>query len=431
MKYQSRYSSNRNLENGAFQVVHLPAPLKGGHRPYISLKRTALSPLEGGREVKRLNDFLIFYFFLFTFSLILLSCGKKETTETEVPLRPVRYGKIIKSGGEASHTFSGTAQSSKEAKLSFKVNGTINNIPVKVGDRVRQGQVIATLDAIDYSVQYDQSVAQLKSSQTQIKSAEAQLISSKSTFERVEKLYENNSVPLSEFEQAKTGYEAAQSQYNAAVAQVTASQKQVESAKNQVSYARLTAPFSGVVTAVNVEENELVGSGNVVAVLTAESRPEVSVGIPEIFISQIKRGQKIDIHFSIIPNKIFKGTVSEVGFSTGQGATYPVTVQIDNPTADMRPGMAANVTFHFGEKKKGKSFLVAPVKAVGEGVDGHFVFLLKENGNHHLAKKHKIEIGELLETGFEIRDGLQEGDLVATAGLKSLLDDMEVKLMEE
>ncbi len=363
--------------------------------------------------------------------LVMTACGKKETTDTSPPLRPVRFGTITQSGGEASHTFSGTAQSSKEAKLSFKVNGTINQIAVKVGDRVKKGQTIASLDAIDYSVQYDLAVAQLKSAETQIKSAKAQLINSRSAFQRVEKLYENNSLPLSEFEQAKTGFEAAESQYNAAVAQVTASQKQVESAQNQVNYARLTAPFSGIVTAVEVEENELVGSGRVVAVLATETQPEVQVGIPEIFIASIRKGQTVDIQFSIFPNQVFKGTVNEVGFSSGQGATYPVSVQIDNPTEAMRPGMAANVTFHFGKKTDGKGRLVAPVKAVAEGVDGHYVFLLEKNDTSYTAKKQAVEVGDLLATGFEIKNGLNAGDLVATAGLKSLLDGMEVKLMKE
>lgn len=369
-------------------------------------------------------------FCLLILGICLTNC-KEKPQEKKVVLRPVRYGKVMTTGSANSQVFSGTAQSSKSSNLSFKVAGTINNLTVKVGDKVRTGQLIARIDAIDYSVQYDQAVAQLKSAETQIKSAETQLVTTKSAYERVEKLYENNSVPLSEYEQAKASYEAAQSQQTAALAQVTASQKQVEAARNQVSYARLTAPFSGIITNVMAEENELVGSGTPIATLSAERDPEVIVGMPETFIAQIKKGQHAHIEFSTIPNKKFEGTISEVSFSSNTGATYPVIVKIDNPTPAIRPGMAANVEFSLGKKQDTQTFLVAPVQAIGEGTTGNFAFVLNKEANGYAVKKQKVEVGNLLATGFEIKSGLNEGDLVATAGLKSLLDGMEVMLLEE
>ncbi len=364
-------------------------------------------------------------------SLSFLQCKEKKILQAEPGLRPVRYGKVIKTGSAETQIFSGIAQSNKASHLSFKVAGTIADLKIKVGDRVRRGQLIARLDALDYSVQYDQAVAQLKSAETQIKSAETQLVTTRSTYERIEKLYENNSVPLSEYEQAKASYEAAQSQQAAALAQVTASQKQVEAAKNQVNYARLSAPFSGIITAVNAEENELVGAGNPIAILSAEQNPEVMVGIPETFISRIKKGQIVTINFSAIPDTDFKGTISEVSFSSTTGATYPVIVKINEPSKDIRPGMAANVLFQFGEVGSNKQYLVVPVQAIGEGTEGNFVFVLNREDQTYRVKKQTIEIGTLLQSGFEIKNGLKEGDLVATAGLKSLLNGMEVKLLEE
>lgn len=381
--------------------------------------------------MNKISNIRLLAFICLSTSCLVFSCGTKEEAPSEETLRPIRYAKVLETGSEKDQTFSGTVQSSKEAQLSFKVNGTINQLKIKVGDRVRRGQVLASIDAIDYSVQYDQAVAQLKSAQTQVKSAESQRTNSQSNYQRVEKLYENNSVPLSEYEQAKTNYEAAQSQYDAALAQVTASQKQVESAGNQVRYARLQAPFAGVITTVNVEENELVGSGAPIATLSAEVEPEVIVGVPEIFIAKIKKGAKVDIHFSILSGETFEGIVSEVGFSAISGATYPVIVQIAKPSELIRPGMAATVSFHFGSATEEKQFLVAPVKAVGEGTDGNFVFVLEADQQVHKAVKRKVVIGDLLPTGFEIKDGLTAGELVATAGLKSLLDGMRVKLMEE
>ena len=124
--------------------------------------------------------------FLF-FCLLFTSCGEEKVVQVKEAIRPVRYTKVIKSGSASSNTFSGTSQSSKEAKLSFKVSGTLNKLNVKVGDRISRGQVIASLDAVDYSIERDQAVANLKNAETQIKAAETQRVTTKSTYQRLEK----------------------------------------------------------------------------------------------------------------------------------------------------------------------------------------------------------------------------------------------------
>lgn len=377
------------------------------------------------RKLKISKQF--FYGFII---LLFAACGEEKNEVVTETIRPVKYGKILMGGDALSETFSGSAQSSKESKVSFKVSGTLRRLNVKVGDIVRKGQLIAKIDPTDYSVQYQQSLANMKSTETQIKSAQTQLINSKATYDRIEKLYENNSVSISEFEQAKSGYEVAQATYDAALAQANASEKQVESAQNQVNYSTLVAPFSGVITMVNVEENELVPSGNPVATISAMNNPEISVGIPEVFISQVKKNQVVDISFSSILNKTFTGHVYEVAFSSLGGSTYPVTVRIDKPTEAIRPGMAADVHFNFSKSKGGTQKMVAPVAAVGEDSNGHFVFGLQKDGEHFLVKKRKIEIGDLTAAGFVVKAGLANGDMVATAGLNTLLDGMKVRLME-
>jgi len=362
--------------------------------------------------------------------LLFTACGEKEVPPVKESIRPVRFEKVIKSGMGSNTTFSGTCQSDKEAKMSFKVAGKLSKLNVEVGDKVRRGQVIAVIDAVDYSITYDQAVDQMKGAKTQQESAKTQRIANKSNYERVEKLYENNSVSVSEYEQAKAAYNVSVSQYEAAVSQVATAKKQVEAAKNQVGYTRLTAPFSGVITEVNASENELVGSGNPIATLSADGRPEVKVGIPETVIADIKKGQKVNIHFSTMPDRSFTGKVKEVAYSSNNTSTYPVIISINKPSSKIRPGMAASVTFSSDPAKAAKSAIIAPAKGVGQGPDGHFAFVIQKNGDGYNVKKTNLTIGESLPKGFEIKSGLKEGDMVATAGLNSLLDGLKVKLME-
>lgn len=364
---------------------------------------------------------------------LLISCGSKQEENQVKPIRPVRYGKVILSSGGQIQAFSGVAQSANEVNLSFKVAGTLNTMKVKLGDLVRKGQLIAQIDPADFSIQADQASASKKGAEANLKSAETQLIIAKSNYIRIEKLYENNSVPLSEFEQAKSNYETAQAQFEASQTQVTSSSKQLQTARNQVDYTRLTAPFTGIITNVAVEANELVNSGTPIAVLSEIGDPEVNVGIPENVISQIEPGQKVQVSFSVLEDQMFHGTVSEVGFAAGGAPTYPVIIQITDPSDKIRPGMATTVLFNFDNQVSNldKQYLTSPVPAIGEDSNGNFVFLLEPKGNNtYTAKKKAIKIGELLPQGFEVLEGLKVDDLVATAGLKSLLDGMEVKLLE-
>lgn len=375
------------------------------------------------------------------------SCSSEEITSETI--RPVRYAEVLKVTNGEERTFSGVAQSSKETNLSFKVGGKITSITVKTGDRVSKGQLIATLEQVDYEVQLEQAksqqesaLAQEKSAATQIKSAEANLIATRSAYNRIQKLYETNSVSLSEYEQVKASYDAAQAQYDAAVLQHEAAQTQVstavlqvEAANNQVSYTQLYAPFEGVITKLNVETNEMVGSGTVIGVLSTTARPEVSVGIPEAFIAKIKNGDNAIVTFSAIPAQNFKGVVDEVGYSPSSGSTYPIVLRIDNPSVAIRPGMAAGVSFVFENEKSAqnnKNVLLAPAKAIEESGGQTFAYVLTPSTkDNYTATKKKVTVGKLVKQGFIIKDGLKENDLVATAGLKFLSEGMTVKLLKE
>ncbi len=369
---------------------------------------------------------------LVTISLLLLcaSCGE-EPMETIKKIRPIKYATIQSSTGMESHTFSGVAKAQNETNLSFKVAGTLSSINVELGDRVSKGQLIATIDPADYNIQTKQAVSQKEGSIANAKAAETQLINAQATYDRVAKLYENNSVSLSEYQQAKSGLDAAQAQYEAANSQVSAADQQVQAADNQVSYARLVSPMNGVVTAVQVEANEIVNSGTMVAQISSVGRPEVEVGVPEIFINKIKKGQRVKITLPSSPGQEFQGIVDQVAYASGNAPTYPVIVEVDKSVEQIRPGMAANVAFLFPKNRDtSPAKMIVPVEAVGEDKQGNFVYVLKQKSEGvYAAEKKVITIGNLIPEGFELLNGLEEGDIVATAGLKSLMNGVEVKLL--
>ncbi len=354
-------------------------------------------------------------YFLLAIPVLLSACNSADTYEA-TPVRPVSYYQMELSALTGKAAFTGVTKSGQEAALAFKVGGVVEQLRVKNGQRVKRGQLIATLDPEDYALQVEQA-------NVQVKQAETSLNVARSTYERVERLYEGNSVSLSEFEQAKGNFEASE-------AQLAAAKQQVQAAQNQLNYTQLKAPFSGVISNLNVEEGELVGVGNPIALLDTEGKPEVEVGLADRYIGKVKQGLPVVIHLSAFPDQVFKGEVAEVSYSQGQSTTYPVRARFIDPKQDIRPGLSAEVEFDLSEEAAGPS-LVVPAKAVGEDAQGkRFVYRLNGAGDTLTVEQQFVELGELGPAGFVLVDGLSPGDRIATAGLSSLLTGMKVRLLE-
>ena len=244
----------------------------------------------------------------------------------------------------------------------------------------------------------------------------------KLSLNRVRSLYEKGSSSLSDFEAAKNAYKTAQQSHESAKRGVSIQQEQIR-------FGYLYAPEDGVVAAVNSEVDENVNPGDPVATLNAGRDMEITLGIPESVINGVKQNMAVDVDFSSLPNKKFKAKVTEIAPSVdANSSTYPVRVTIVNPSDEIKSGMAANITFDFGDNKNDKTILVVPANAVGEDSNGRFVFLVEETGEITKVKKQQIIIGNLTAEGFEITSGLKAGQKIATAGLQTLLDGQEVRL---
>ncbi len=348
-------------------------------------------------------------------ALTFVSCGKKGAPQ-EV-LRPVRYTQVAMMGNGIEKSFSGTASAGIQSNLSFKVSGTLTKRSVSVGDRVKKGELIAELDATDYVIQEKE----MKASFAQ---AQAKARNSKANYDRVKALYENDNV-------SKSDLDASRATLDSDKAGLSALQQKLDLAGRKTEYTKLTAPIDGVVGEVLAEVNENVNSGQTIVSIESEGDIKVIVGVPESFISVIKAGAGVSVSFPSLNSKSFKGTVSEVSYSIAGASTYPVSVVLDDPSDDVRPGMAANVTFKITNKKSRKESISVPASSVGQDIKGNFVFILKNVGQGvGSVHRRSIETYGLTNQGFEIKSGLNTGDLVITAGVSKLTDGMRVKFIQ-
>lgn len=352
--------------------------------------------------------------FLPALGLLLLSCGAEEKKE-ETTLRPVKYMEIGFLGGAESRTFSGTARTDKIINLSFRNSGIITQFDLKLGQNVQKGQLLAKLDNVQSRLAYEQSITQLNSAASQVNTAKLSL-------NRIRTLYEKGSTSLSDFEAAKNSFRNAEESYKSA-------KRGVEIQQEQINYGYIYAPEDGTIASVSAEIDENVSPGQAVAVLNAGTDMEITLGIPESIINGVHPNMDVVVDFTSIGEDQFKGRVSEVAPSVDANtSTYPVKVIVTDPSDAIKSGMAANVTFDFGDYDSSDNVLVVPAHAVGEDSNGRFVFLVEGEGQTAKVTKQGVQLGNLTAQGFEVTSGLSSGQRIAVAGLQTLLDGQEVRL---
>lgn len=349
--------------------------------------------------------------FLFAFG----SCGNGNEKQIQERYRPVKFQEISYSGIGQVRSFNGTARSDKEINLSFRTSGILTVLNIANGQSVKKGDLLARIDNSEAQLSLEQTISALSSSRANLNTAT-------STLDRTRTLFEKGSASLSDYENAKSSYASAKANYES-------SKRSVEIQQKQVGYGIIYSPSNGVIAAKNVENNENVSAGQIIAVLNAGSFMEVSLGLPENVINRVEQGMEVTATFPALQGKEYQGVVNEVSPSISEGsATYPVRIKLPGETSEVKSGMAAHIKFKFAEMNNGES-LIVPISAVGEDSKGNFVFIIKkESENVGIIKKQHFKVGVLSPIGFEVKSGLKAGQIVATAGLQTLLDGQKVSL---
>ncbi|MEO1368241.1 MAG: efflux RND transporter periplasmic adaptor subunit [Acidobacteriota bacterium] len=346
--------------------------------------------------------------------LLALGGCADDAPPTDPEPRTVRTTVVGGAETVRSRTFSGTSQSGQQSRLSFKVGGTISDLPIEVGDRLRRGQLVARLDAFQYELEVERADADLVRARAAERNAEA-------TYERTKELYADNNASRGDLDAARANAESA-------AAQTRAAEKLLELSRLQVSYTQLRAATDCSVANIDVEVNENVSSGSPVATVDCGTTLEVTASIPESLIGEMTEGMAASIRFDSLPDAAFSGVLTEIGSAPQGGAAFPITVSVDGDHPELRAGLAAELSFDF--QRRVDAVVLVPLSAVVRGQGGTFVFLAESTGAGDAARavRRDVSLGELTEGGLEVTAGLAPGDRVITAGVSKLYDGLDVRL---
>jgi multidrug efflux system membrane fusion protein len=351
--------------------------------------------------------------------LVVGACGKADAP-IEEQLRPVRYISVADASAFRDRSFSGTSKSSRESRLSFKVSGTVMSIPVQIGQRLNAGDLIAEIDSDSYILQVQQAQASLVEAQANDRKAAAD-------YQRAKGLYANDNASLNDLD-------AARAQAESSGAMVASAGKALEIARLNLSYTKLSADTECSIASLNIEVNENAQAGQQVAAVSCGDTYEITMNLPESLIGLVDNSTPVRISFSSIPNRQFKGEISEISVSSASGtAGFPVVIRIVETDPSLRSGLTANVTFQFDSAAASGAGVVIPVNAVISDPAGTFVFIASESGPEGEATvtRRPVEVGELSQYGIEVVDGLIVGDLVITAGISVIRPGQRVLVSAE
>ncbi len=270
----------------------------------------------------------------------------------------------------------GKIEPKTQVKVSADIMGKIVNLAVREGDRVKRGQLMLQLDDTQYRSTRDQAQAALSSARARKREADHALQVSNSSYQRQKALHEQKLLSPAEWDQANSLHEQAQVAAATASEEVARASAAVTAAEDNGRTCRFLAPFDGVVSALNVEEGEIVITGTMnnpgtqILVVSDLSRMLVRADVDETDVVDMGIAQKAKITVDAMPDTSYAGTVAEIGSTAKRNVTaavvegqtnFEVKVEFDHTVPEVRPGMTADVEIETATQIKA---LGVPIQAV-------------------------------------------------------------------
>jgi HlyD family secretion protein len=269
----------------------------------------------------------------------------------------------------------GKIEPKTQVKISADIMGKVTHLAVKEGDRVKKGQLLLQIDAVQRGADRVQARTALAAAKSRQRDAESKFKVTGSNYQRQKALYEQKLLSNAEWEQATSVYEAAREGATSAREDVSRLEAGLTAASDALSKTRIVAPIDGVVSALYIEEGEIVimgtmnNAGTQILTVSDLSRMVVKADVDETDVVDIRLGQKAKISVDAIPDTSYDGTVTEIGNTAKrnevgavEGQTnFEVEVTFDQNVPEVRPGMTADVEIETATHPKTNG---VPIQAV-------------------------------------------------------------------
>lgn len=344
--------------------------------------------------------------------------GCRDAGESAEVIRPVRVLRIGDLSEFRGRQFPGRAEAVQFVDLSFRVAGTLQTLPARLGQTVTEGEVIARIDDRDFVVRVTAAEAGLARARAELARAEEEFARATTAFERG---------AASEMEIVRT-----REARNVTAANLNSLEAELQTARDALADTALRAPFSGEISARFTENFEDIQARQPVLRLVDNSRIRFTVNIPEQMMYQLASVEEIRCEFEAFPGQVLIATVDEVQREADPiTRTFPITLVMDRP-ADLKilPGMSGRawVSRLRTESRNTDEFDLPPSAVRQKAGEQSFVWMIDEATG--VVSRRPVEIGRISPAGIRVR-GVALGDVVATAGAAFLRDGQRVRILAD
>lgn len=396
--------------------------------------------------------------------LVVINQKKKNAKPVEVRIEAVEKRDLV-----STVVASGQIQPRTKVNVSADVTGKIIRLAVKEGDMVTRGQFLLQIDPEQPTAALQRAEAQLASAKAQAAQSKANLLQAKSNYERQLSLQKTSplGVTAEQLEQLKTQTEVGEAQLEAANYSVEQSNAGVRDAKQALSRTTITAPMSGKVTRLVVQEGEVAIQGTLnkdaatLLTISDMSVLETKVKVDETEVARIAVGDSAVIQIDAFPDTNFVGKVVEISNSSTKGASaqtstdqavdYEVKVQLINAPVETRPDFSATARIVTDTKSQALSIPIIaltlrenqklanadsalPTSRNGEpkkdltkrDVEGVFVV-----GADNKVTFVPVKVGITGERHFEVVSGLKLGDRIVAGTYDAIRELKDATVVKE
>jgi RND family efflux transporter MFP subunit len=282
------------------------------------------------------------------------------------------------------------------------------------GDRVQNGQVLATIDDAQPRSAADQAKAALAVAENEVSAADSDLALAQATLKRYQELYDKKSVSPQEFDEIKARYQSAEARRDMTRAGKAQASAALTQAQTSLSYTQIRAPFSGVVTEKKADAGTLVSPGMPIFTLEDTRSFRLEVTVDETDIHLVHVGQIAPVSVDGLGNIQLSGKIAQVVPAADTGS-HSVLVKVELPAdTRLRSGLFGRARFPRGER----SSLFVPRTSLVERGQLQGVYVLDAN---QVAGLRYVTLGRSTGEQVEVLSGLQAGEeLVAAPGDREL-----------
>jgi RND family efflux transporter MFP subunit len=336
----------------------------------------------------------------------------------------------------------GDMQALVEAAVFARVDGYLHSRLVDYGDHVKAGQLLAEIDTPELDQQIGQARATLSQSQSVLKEGQAELDLSKAnlnlvhlTVERWRRLAKAGVVARQEADQKEADFAVGEAQVAKAQATIGTTQETVRANEANLRrlqemkiFARITAPFDGVITARNVDIGTLISSGNggparELFHIAQIQVLRIFVNVPQTDVASMHPGQTAELRVQELPGQIFPAKVTRIANALDSRSRTMLTVlEVANPRGILMPGMYAQIHFSTG---RAEAAVIVPGDTLILGRQGTRVAVVTADHRVHLRA---IRIGQDLGSELEVVSGLAAGELVVANPSDSVRENALVEV---